>query len=428
MSAEQRFIVTCTGRSIKDNKPVPLVTPLSEFLDFCRECGVEAPQDSGKPTAIEYSHSRHLGSPENFHESSGPVLGRAWSHDLGGLLVAQERLKSAESGYADDDQLSTTLVLPEALTDPTLKTLEDIAIDPLGYYLRVGLNIYQEWTSEDFSSVLPLFIEGYEYRKICLEVFSKSLASAIDKDQLVHLLRNSDVLPIEPIDSLAEASTTQLIGKYLDAYRKDLVSLPMPVDVFLDFSDSIKINGSVDGYHADEQTLAFVSFSDKHLRDFSRLAIRALALIASGYPVQKVLTFHLSDNGKSTTKRIIEIDASITKEVALEKLGLLLSSEPIARAIACPLFGTAASVLYGDEGLDDLARLETAEDKFDEFVSNDYTFPTSNELVVFGATPEFIKVYSDPHGRLSEFFSKYFYAMKKESISRGKPTGWRLLK
>jgi hypothetical protein len=46
--------------------------------------------------------------------------------------------------------------------------------------------------------------------------------------------------------------------------------------------------------------------------------------------------------------------------------------------------------------------------EFEKFVENDFTFKKSDELIVYGATPEFDEVYEDPNGLMRTFFTSYF--------------------
>jgi len=424
MSAEQRFIVTCTGRSIKNNKSVPLVTPLNEFLDFCRECGVDVPVDGDKLSAIEYSHPRHLGSPENFQVTGGPVLGTVWSHDPAGLMAAHQRIASILQKKSGEDVVNQTQNLPEVLKEMTMFQLENLVLDPLQHFLQLGLKIRSEWLHDDSTNVLPLFVEGNRVARLCRDAFHQRLTDT-DFSSLLH---SADVLPIAPFDQIEVNTAIAIVKEFRAKYEKDLKSPSETVEISLLFDGSATLTGSIDGFHQSEKVLAFVSFSEKFMSDYSRMAVRALALIASGKSIDSVLMFHLSSNGLSTTKRKIEIDESITQEVALEKLSALLAVEPIARSIACPLFGKAAATLYGDSTLTVDDRRELAEDEFDDFVGGDYTYPNSNELVVFGATPDFDAVYKDESSIMSMFFVALFAATKSTPVKHGSTGGWRLLK
>ena len=64
MAASERLIITCNGRSIKNNTPIPLVTPLAELVDFCERNGVKTHtvRDGEECSHIEIVHPRHAAS------------------------------------------------------------------------------------------------------------------------------------------------------------------------------------------------------------------------------------------------------------------------------------------------------------------------------------------------------------------------------
>jgi hypothetical protein len=104
--------------------------------------------------------------------------------------------------------------------------------------------------------------------------------------------------------------------------------------------------------------------------------------------------------------------------VAKQKLTGLLSVEPIARALACPMFGaTTQSWMNVARDVD-----KTAEEEFEKFVEDDFKFKKSDELIVYGSSPEFDDVYEDPNGLMRKFFTSYF------AVTRvgGKTGKWEL--
>ncbi len=424
MSAEQRFIVTCTGRSIKNNKPVPLITPLSEFMDFCRACGVEVPEEADKFSAIEYSHPRHLGSPENFQVSGGPVPRKIWSHDNAALLAAKERLLIRSTKVAEDEDTKSLGALPGALEDINLSKLEDLAVDPLRYYLQFGLKIRSDWVTADMSNVLPLTSEGNGITRLLATAFAENLS----EDELVTQLRSADVLPIAPFDEVEINATIQLLEEYRSNYRNELSTSALNIELNLDFENLPRLLGNVQGYHADEKALTLVSFYKEHERDVVRMIVRALAVIAGGHSLSRVVLFHLHKENPKAMKRVIDIDETVTSEVAREKLAALLEVEPIVRSMACPHFGKTAETLYKTASSGQVNRRDEAEEVFDEFIEDEYKYPISKELLVYGASPVFDVVYSGSSSYLRNFFSAFFEMTKTVPAKHGRTNGWRLVK
>lgn len=419
MSAEQRFIVTCTGRSIKNNKPVPLITPLNEFLDFCRTCGIDVPEDADKLSAIEYSHPRHLGSPENFQDHGGPIPGKIWSHDPAALLAAKGRQESTKESVSENVTTPPSVVLPNRLPEITLPQFENLVLDPLRHYLQFGSNIRTEWSTTDVSNVLPLFAEGRDVERLLRDAFYAQSSEA----EFANMLRSADILPIAPFDDTEVDTALDVLDKYRTKYNSMFTSSSELVDIQLSSDNSPVLKGTVEGYHADQKTLVFVSFSDKHLPDVPRMMTRALAIIASGRPLEWVVMFHRSNTKAGLTVRKIEIDEQITADVARQKVFQLLAVEPIARSIACPLFKETASLLFNGSDNRDVA-----EDEFDEFVGDEHNYSRSRELTIFGATPDFSQVYADHSGLMASFFSSYFDFLKAADVKHGQTNGWRLMK
>lgn len=81
-AANDCFIVTCTGRDLRRNTPVPLVTPLQEWLEFLQRCATTGVQ-------VVRTHPRHPFSEENF-EPSGIEADTVWTIDHRWMKVASE--------------------------------------------------------------------------------------------------------------------------------------------------------------------------------------------------------------------------------------------------------------------------------------------------------------------------------------------------
>lgn len=103
-----------------------------------------------------------------------------------------------------------------------------------------------------------------------------------------------------------------------------------------------------------------------------------------------------------------------------------MALEPIARTVACPLFGDAAEILYSADIIDDEVRRENSESAFDSFVGTNEVYSRSNELIVYGASPDFGDVYVKSKQFIAIFFSSYFANFDLQKIKGAKPQTWRL--
>ena len=139
-AAQDRLIVTCIGRSIKNNSHVPLVTPLAELLDLCGRLGVDVPDDPEKLSSVEHLHPRHASGRSNFVANGGPVPDRRWSHDAAALSAARGMFAGPETG----DVPAGDVPAGEPFAEVPLAKLEAMVTSPLQYYLRESLRIYVE--------------------------------------------------------------------------------------------------------------------------------------------------------------------------------------------------------------------------------------------------------------------------------------------
>ncbi|CAB4555474.1 MAG: hypothetical protein F2545_02440 [Actinobacteria bacterium] len=414
MAARERFIVTCTGRSIKNNNLLPLVTPLAELLDFFADCGLDRPAGGDDVSAIEYIHPRHLGSAENFgvvdqdHRVTVPV--QPWSFDAIARTIAETRQKVTVKKNTDHVSIN----LPEPLETMTVDDLERLVLKPLDYYLRKGLGIWRPWVYDVEDATLPISADERKLGWACRDLFNEQLTEA----DMASMLRSKDILPVAPFDDKVIKDAIELMRAFRKKYNESNQSAPTSEDIALEISGLPELTGVINGFHVEEKTLTYVSFEDKYTKDLMRMVLRILILIANGKSVEKALMYHVNSNGRGTTERSITVSPSLTKDVALDRLRNFLAVEPIARVVACPLFDKATEAWcfpVQDAG-------KTAEDYFDEFVANDRRYKNSEELVIYGSSPEFNDVYEDPQGLLRTFFTPYFEIIRVS----GKTGKWEL--
>jgi exodeoxyribonuclease V gamma subunit len=414
MAAGERFIVTCTGRSIKNNNLLPLVTPLAEMLDFFGDCGLDRPAGSDDVSAIEYIHPRHLGSAENFgvvdqnHRVTVPI--QPWSFDAIARTIAETRQKvtvKRNTGHI-------SVHIPEPLETITLDDLERLVLKPLDYYLRKGLGIWRPWIDDVEDATLPISADERKLGWACRDLFHEQL----DEAEIESMLRSKDILPVAPFDDKVIKDAIELMRAFRKKYNESNHSAAISVDIDLEISGLLELTGVIKGFHVEEKTLTYVSFEDTYTKDLMRMVLQLLTLIADGKSVEKALMYHVNSNGRGTTERSITVIPSLTKDVALDRLTNFLAVEPIARVVACPLFDKATEVWCVP--VRDAEK--TAEDYFDEFVANDRRYKNSEELVVYGSSPEFNDVYEDPQGLLRTFFTPYFELIRVS----GKTGKWEL--
>jgi exodeoxyribonuclease V gamma subunit len=411
MAARERFIVTCTGRSIKNNNLLPLVTPLAEMLDFFADCGLDRPTGDDV-SEIEYIHPRHLGSAENFgvvdQDNRVIVPVQPWSFDAIARTIAETRQKvtvKRNTGHI-------SVHIPEPLETITLDDLERLVLKPLDYYLRKGLGIWRSWIDDVEDATLPIFADSRKLAWACRDLFHEQLG----EEEFEAMLRSKDILPVAPFDKKAIHDAYELIKAYRDMYDLDLSSTPSPLEISLEMPGLPAITGTVEGFHIEEKTLTYLSFEERSDKDLSRIALRLLLLIASGESVEKASIWSLNEDSNSPSKATITVDSLLTKEIARKRIIDLLAVEPITRAVACPLFGKS-SQSWMNPAMDNK---KTPEDFFESFVGNTFTFKNSDELIVYGSSPEFDEVYEDPEGLMRSFFAPYFELIRIDKAGKSK--------
>ncbi|MEX0671665.1 MAG: exodeoxyribonuclease V subunit gamma [Pirellulales bacterium] len=197
LAADTRLVITCTGRSVKTNEPVPLVTPLAELVDFAVRHGVSR-EKHDKPSGIEIEHPRHHLSLRNFvHGPEGGVMpGTAWSHDAIAAKVAQ--VVGANAGETTASQVRPA---PAAIVRPEkpvieLAILEKLADDPLRLFLEHTLGI-KTWREDDepTPATLPLTLPGRQSRALALELLPLKVTTPAAVESWKESLRQSGLLP-----------------------------------------------------------------------------------------------------------------------------------------------------------------------------------------------------------------------------------------
>ncbi|MFM7040848.1 MAG: exodeoxyribonuclease V subunit gamma, partial [Planctomycetaceae bacterium] len=157
LAAGDRLVITCTGRDIKNNKTLPLVTPLAEFTDFVARHGVPRYELDGEEfSGIELVHPRHACSRSNFVAGENGLLktDAPWSHDAAALAAAKalrqepnRQAGAAVSAEPKPQAVPNPQAVPEVIQ---LEWLAEFMHDPLWPYVRKTLGI-NTWRDDDLS-------------------------------------------------------------------------------------------------------------------------------------------------------------------------------------------------------------------------------------------------------------------------------------
>lgn len=381
LAAGERLVLTCNGRSIKNNSPVPLVTPLAELLDLCSRLGVNVPDDPEKHSSIEHLHPRHASGALNFVEKEGPVPGFRWSHDAAALAASQGLFDTGE-----DPDLSWVVAVP--LPEVPLKNLETLAHDPLAYYLRETLHIFIDFEAPEPDATLPVEFDDYALARLAGALVEAAGANDLENSRAdwEATAAGSDTLPVHPFGE-AELEKAFTVASAVRGHATTLgipLLTPDPIEFKIRGEDGTVVDCHVP--NVVESPGAGIVFSlvyhKGENKELARLGLRLMALRAAGREVARAVAIRRDVTKLGYLANIVELDPSIDQQEAARRILNLARLEPVARVTPCARFGATAAEIVTAGTVDDDAVL----DEFDRFVDG-RTFARSPEAVVFGSSP-----------------------------------------
>lgn len=411
VAAELEVIITCNGRSIKDNTEVPLITPLSELLDLCERCGVEQKKNQdGNHLEIEYQHPRHFGAAKNFIEGK-IVPGIVWSHDEVGLAALSNTVTITDA-RKKAEEVSKKIASKKKQSDFVSVTVSDLRYfisNPLSTFIRDTLNIHV-WNDEEIDepAEIPLAAdkrEGSALRKSLVTAMGKKMSST-QWAELQHKIgtlpfgKYGDELVQAVTDRVNEANTlAKAWGVNLGTATTKQISLPFK---------NCEIAGSVRYFPAEKNRIAVYEYDAEQDGPMSkeRVALDLLMLAASGETMtEAILLFHDPDK-KSTVGHFVVIDPDFTQSTALKKLESLVQCYLHASTAPYPLYGKTAEKVVLGKDKEDVAAFIAANVRL-----------RAEEKLVYGPLAKFDEVYTKP---VRQFFERYFTARPGESEDRAR--------
>lgn len=395
-AAQDRLIVTCIGRSIKNNSHVPLVTPLAELLDLCGRLGIDVPDDPEKLSSVEHLHPRHASGRANFTDKGGPVPDRRWSHDAAALSAARRMSAGSDHSHVAD----ATVSVAEPFAEVPLTKLEAMVTSPLQYYLRESLRIYTEREAGDEGAVLPVEIDEFALADLAAGLVSAAGGSPIDdaRQDWEAVALATDTLPAGgfaqgALDTAFGVATA--VRGAATAHGAPLVH-PDPVEFKVRDPQGTTVDchvpNVVEAAPGDDAggLVYSVLYHTKARKEIERLALRLLALKADGRNVGRAVVVQRDTVKIGYLAHVIELDPVIDTAAAASRLCTLARIEPVARVVPCPEFGETADEI----AVAGTADSDKAMDGFEDFVEGP-TYATSGEFIVFGGSPEYGNVFPD---------------------------------
>ena len=418
-AASHRVVITCNGRSIKNNAEVPLITPLAELLDLCERCGVKEDPNNKGFLQVEYQHPRHFSSPRNFIEGK-IVPGMVWSHDDVALRSLTEERSQTQAAIEAEGAVARMVEAseenPYRVISP--RELESFMRDPLSAFIRSGLGI-NTWNDEedDEPATIPLELTQKEIGHL-----RGNLASAVQSGFTAsHWTRVNTAVGNIPMGAYGSQLAEEIVGRVDELgdvasdwgiHLDDLI----PYEIRIPY-DGGEVAGNVMVYPASESHIAVVDLgkrstkSESNLRN--RLGLWLLLLRASGYPIEGAIAVVVGEESRSGVKypttiwHYVQLDPNMNQEGARRKVEGMASIFEEAVKLPYPKFGsTIDQILKGEQ--------KKAEDAFDSYLamankSNDgeeYKYLQTMECLVYGMNPKFDDVFG-AGSPIVDFYKKF---------------------
>jgi exodeoxyribonuclease V gamma subunit len=419
VAAQHQVIITCNGRSIKDNTEVPLITPLSELLDLCERCGVPKRDTDGNHLKIEYQHPRHFSSDRNY--AKGKILeDLVWSHDEVGLAaIGNSAAKTAVREEAEE--LSKKIDKSEKKSKKkdqsnyrvvTIDDLRYFIANPLSTFVRNTLDI-RTWKDEETEepAEIPLHVEKRE-AKALRKSFVTAQQNGMTKDKWADLQHKIGALPFgeygtELVDEVVDRVTEA--NEKAAAWGINL-SHAITTPISISFGNA-EFSGSLRYFIAEENRIAIYEYDADQVGSVTRdrLALDLLLLLATGQfegcegLVVLLGTRSQTIDGKkntfpSTNVNLVALDPMFTAKSAKARLQKLLDLYVMASENPYPEYGkTAEAIAAGD--------LDTAKK---EFILSSGRTATAEEKLVYGTLVKFDDVFTKD---VQTFFKKFYSAV-----------------
>ena len=424
LAAQNRLVITCNGRSIKNNQPLPLVTPLAELVDFAVRHGVDR-KKLDDASSIEIGHPRHHLSHKNF-ESGGVQKGVIWSHDANAAAVSQALGAIVGSNDHPGTMADAGAAAPATTPPPgdtseheplvvELSLLERMVADPLKLYLEETLGI-DTWRTEEQATpaTFSLVLEKRQIRTLTLELLHALLADAGAATAWIDSVRQSGRLPFGPhgdrqLDEIVQLARGLRAGlATMNLSLAEIVTRPINgIDL-----GGCRLVGHLGDVQPTSRQLVIVTAReadrDSPGRPLHRAALQLLVAQAAGLDVTHAAIISRRDGWKpgkrkNPTKkeptpglmeawqsRIVRLgDELASQQAAATRLHDIVSLAHEAMLAARPTFGKLATC-----AADSRVR------EFKTYVGEDF-YPRTSESIMFGVSPMFDEVFGQHPERMA---------------------------
>ena len=387
LAAEERFIVTCNGRSTKNNAPLPFVTPLAEFVDMCVRAG--GTHDPKKQSwSFVFDHPRHAIGALNFVDG-GVMPDRTFSHSV----AAME--SSLASGVRRPVVSHPVVPIPsDDIDEVSTRDLLEIVKRPHNFfYSTLGIPKWQEEQEADVA-VLPLDVTNLTtsilWRQRC-EIGARW--DETTRDNLVSVLQQRGQIPVGAIGASIVDDVNHVFTAVVTAAKKwEPTFSGSEVTPISCCVDGVKISGDIAFVRSDNRIIMVTYKQPAELNEEAALALMMLEAQETPEHFDEAILIGWQDDAVRT--KVLTWKTPLTVESATARLVSLIGA--IRSALSLPMFGFGKTT---DLVMDQADWADVGE-AFETFVS-DKKYEKEREYRVFGAEPQFDDVFR-PNGPLHE--------------------------
>lgn len=392
LAASHTFMLLCNGKSVRNNTPVPYVTPVAELVDLF----LRASADTGDGVfSGEHQHPRHAMGALNFIPSGVVSSAEAWSHDASALAAAH----ALETPTSTRQQKVTQFPV-EASEVVTVEQLHQVLTYPTNLFFdTIGVSRWANAEEVD-EAILPTTLDDPIRRQLCHELLL--LASHNDPTQLQqwqHSVALRGVLPVGTYAADALQLVQRLVAETQEIARNwEIQSFaPTHESVRIELSHSQVITGSIPILRTNGPFIARVSFKSDFAAEKVRVALDLLCLTAMGHVYEGAVVVTYNTDKDQMTPRFVAWRTALSPNEAIKRLEAIARLVNMAAQAPAVQFGKAADYMALEEP-DKTKALK-------EFVSYVYSdkYATSLESLLFGALPQFDNVFS-PKSPITAFW------------------------
>jgi exodeoxyribonuclease V gamma subunit len=284
LSAEERLLISYTGRDIRDNSirpPSPVVSELIEYID--RSFVVETDDTAERVSdAITVAHPLQPFSASYF-DGTNPKL----------FSYSEEYAKAMQGHMQNNHRKRERFDEPISITeDSPLVSLDAFLrffANPSRFYLTTQMNVFAGNDYVDFDENEPFGVGGLERYILTRDVLAMR-ESGHDEAHIFKVARAAGLLPHGVAADSAVANAIDRVDTFLEAHREATAGrVPISRDVSIQHAEF-----SVSGVQNDIFEDTFIAARCGHLRDADLLNAWVRHLIAN--------------TGQATTTRLVGLD------------------------------------------------------------------------------------------------------------------------